>query len=285
MTATSTTAAMDAEQGRVNQGNGRPGAMTSGGTSTSSKSPILTEVEVDDEGRARCPDCGEFAVETMVSPLTGSLVRRGPCCESCQRKRDEAEKAKEKERALTRARYRRENIESLMARAGVSKRYLGCSLDNYKGKVPERRPAFITGPPGIGKTHLAVAYLREDLLAHGEEHCRFLRTVDLLKSIRDSFDDRSGDSEKRLLDYYGARVPFLVLDDLGAEKVSDFVLQTLYDLLDRRYGECLDTLITSNLTLEELAVHYLGHGDRLASRIAGMGPTLVLRGKDRRWQG
>jgi len=259
--------------------------MISGGTSTSSKSPIRTEVEVDGEGRARCPDCGEFAVETMVSPLTGSLMRRGPCCESCQKKRDEAEKAKAQERALAQARFRRENIESLMAKTGVSKRYLGCSLDNYKGKVQERRPAFITGPPGIGKTHLAVAYLREDLLAHGEEHCRFLRTVDLLKSIRDSFDDRSGDSEKRLLDYYGARVPFLVLDDLGAEKVSDFVLQTLYDLLDRRYGECLDTLITSNLTLEGLAVHYLGHGDRLASRIAGMGPTLILRGKDRRWQG
>jgi len=259
--------------------------MTSGGTNTSSKSPIRTEVEVDGEGRGRCPDCGEFAVETMVSPLTGSLVRRGPCCESCQRKREEEEKAKAQERALAQARFRRENIESLVARAGVSKRYLGCSLDNYKGKVPERRPAFITGPPGIGKTHLAVAYLREDLLAHGEEHCRFIRTVDLLKAIRDSFDDRSGDSEKRLLDYYGARVPFLVLDDLGAEKVSDFVLQTLYDLLDRRYGECLETLITSNLTLEELAVHYLGHGDRLASRIAGMGPTLILRGKDRRWQG
>jgi len=178
--------------------------MTSGGTSTSSRSPIRTEVEVDSEGRARCPDCGEFAVETMVSPLTGSMIRRGPCCENCQRKRVEAEKAKEKERALAQARYRWENIETLMGRAGVSKRYLGCSLDNYKGKVSDRRPAFITGPPGIGKTHLAVAYLREDLLAHGEEHCRFIRTVDLLKAIRDSFDDRSGDSEKRLLDYYGA---------------------------------------------------------------------------------
>ncbi len=180
--------------------------------------------------------------------------------------------------------FRRENIQNLLAKVGVTKRYLGCSLENYRGKVPESRPVFINGPPGTGKTHLAVAYLREDLLAHGEEHCRFVRTVDLLKAIRNSFNDNSGDSEKYLLDYYGAKVPFLVLDDLGAEKVSDFVLQTLYDLLDRRYGECLETLITSNLSLEELAGHYLGHGDRLASRIAGMGPTLVLRGKDRRWQ-
>ena len=87
------------------------------------------------------------------------------------------------------------------------------------------------------------------------------------------------------LEFYRAKVPFLLLDDLGAEKVSDFTLQTLYDLLDRRYGECLETLITSNLTLGQLAEHYGLHGDRLASRIAGMGTTLAIKGKDRRWEG
>lgn len=284
MTMTSEAEAMAADREQDHGGNVFPGDTIREKTNTSSKSRIPTEEGVDGEGRARCPDCGEFSIETMVSPFTGRLIKRGPCCGSCQEKRDEVAKAREQERTLAQARFRRENIEQLLARAGVPKRYQGCSLKNYRGKAPETRPAFMTGEPGIGKTHLAVAYLREDLLEHGEEHCRFLRTVDLLKSIRDSFDDRSGDSEKRLLDYYGARVPFLVLDDLGAEKVSDFVLQTLYDLLDRRYGECLDTLITSNLTLEELAVHYLSHGDRLVSRIAGMGATLVLKGKDRRWQ-
>lgn len=258
--------------------------MTSGLTSMSSRSPTRTDLEVDEKGRARCGDCGEFAVETMVMPLTQRRVKRGPYCDACQKKRDEAEQAATEEQARARARYRQENIESLLMRVGVPRRYLSCSLGNYQGEVPECRPAFVTGPPGVGKTHLAAAYLREVILAHGEGRGWFLRTVDLLKEIRNSFSDNSGDSERRLLDYYGARVPFLVLDDLGAEKVSDFVLQTLYDLLDRRYGECLDTLITSNLSLEELAVHYLGHGDRLASRIAGMGPTLVLKGKDRRWQ-
>jgi DNA replication protein DnaC len=224
-------------------------------------------------------------METMVNPITQGRIKRGPLCEACQEKRDLAARVAEEERNRARIRFRRENLTNLLARVGVPKRYLSCSLENYLGKVPEHPPAFITGPPGVGKTHLAAAYLREAVLACGVEICRFLRTVDLLKAIRDFFGDHSGDSEKHLLEFYGARVPFLVLDDLGAEKVSDFTLQTLYDLLDRRYGECLDTLITSNLTLGRLAEHYGSHGDRLASRIAGMGTTLAIKGKDRRWEG
>ena len=127
-------------------------------------------MELDAEGRARCLDCGEFAVETMVMPISQQRVRRSPCCEVCQRKRDEAERAAKEARARAIAKFRRENIETLLTRVGVPKRYLGCSLRNYQGKIPGFRPAFITGPPGTGKTHLAAAFLREDLLAHEEVH-------------------------------------------------------------------------------------------------------------------
>lgn len=79
--------------------------------------------------------------------------------------------------------------------------------------------------------------------------------------------------------------PFLVLDDLGTEKLSDWVQEKLYAILDWRYGQELPTLVTSNLTLAELASHYRAHGPRLASRIAGMGEEVELRGRDRRVSG
>jgi DNA replication protein DnaC len=57
--------------------------------------------------------------------------------------------------------------------------------------------------------------------------------------------------------------------------------KSFYLIINQRYGNEMPTIITSNLTLDQVAGNY---GDRLASRIAGMGTELVLDGKDRRLQ-
>jgi DNA replication protein DnaC len=113
---------------------------------------------------------------------------------------------------------------------------------------------------------------------HGEHHGRFLEAVELFLKLRDTFSKDSPLDESGILAGY-VNVPLLLLDDLGAEKVSDYVKQTLYLLINKRYGDCRDTFITSNLSLEEIGHSY---GDRLASRIAGKGEELILKGKDRR---
>lgn len=104
-------------------------------------------------------------------------------------------------------------------------------------------------------------------MQHGEHHGRILEAVELFLKLRDTFSKDSPLDESGILTGY-VNVPLLVLDDLGAEKVSDYVKQTLYLLINKRYGDCRDTIITSNLSLEEIGQSY---GDRLASRIAGMG--------------
>lgn len=73
--------------------------------------------------------------------------------------------------------------------------------------------------------------------------------------------------------------PLLVLDDLGAEKTTPWALQSLYVILNKRGSELRQTIITSNLSLDEMSNEL---SDRIASRIKGMCKVVVMKGKDRR---
>lgn len=232
------------------------------------------------ENLAVCNRCRQAKIPTIKLPFSERLIRQGLYCDECQAVVEAEEKQRKDQTRRNKTAIRAANMENLLAWVGVPKRFWHCSLENFEGKLPRRRPMFITGPAGTGKTHLAVAYLREEIIAQGAEQCKFLEAVELFLELRDSFRRDSPEDEERIIKTYTSK-PFLVIDDLGAEKVSDYVRQSLYFVINRRYGEELPTVVTSNLTLDQIAEVY---GERLSSRIAGMGPELVLKGRDRRWQ-
>lgn len=104
----------------------------------------------------------------------------------------------------------------------------------------------------------------------------FITVPELLMKIRSCFSlDKC---EETIVNKY-SNVPFLVLDDLGVEKGSEWALQTLYIIINNRYSNCLQTVITSNFSIEEIGIKL---GDRIASRIAGMCDVVELTGTDRR---
>jgi DNA replication protein DnaC len=160
----------------------------------------------------------------------------------------------------------------------VAPLFLNCSFDNYNTNKKNEKTIlnikqcavkefdkfiFIYGNPGTGKTHLSVSYLRERMFTD-TRRMKFISVPKLLLEIRGAFNKDSEVTEQKIVDDY-CKIPILVLDDLGTEKSSDFVLQCVYLILDSRYSSLLPTIITSNLNLEQISSIY---GDRISSRIA-----------------
>jgi DNA replication protein DnaC len=150
----------------------------------------------------------------------------------------------------------------LMAEARIPRRYQHCDLDNYvtyneqltKALQHAKRLAdgfpvvdkglFLLGPPGVGKTHLAVAVLRQVINTRGARGI-FYDTRDLLRVIRSTYDPVNRTQEMDVLRPV-IQADVLVLDDLGAEKTSEWVDETLNLIVNSRYSEKRTTVFTSN---------------------------------------
>lgn len=130
----------------------------------------------------------------------------------------------------------------------------------------------ILGPVGSGKTHEAFGAWRvlvED--GYGEGAARWASVPAMLEGMRPG---RGGQAEAELTE-----APLLLLDDLAAERGSDWTVEVLYRILDARYSWCRPTVITSNVDpgkVRELL------GDRIASRLNGLGERVTLDHADRR---
>ncbi|MDT3395281.1 ATP-binding protein [Streptomyces sp. B1866] len=132
----------------------------------------------------------------------------------------------------------------------------------------------LVGGTGTGKTHLAYGALRSLVGAGVGVRWHATTAADLYADLR----PRAGvDTEQDLRAV--ARIPLLILDDLGAAKTSEWTEEITYRLVNHRYNELLPTLITTNLPIRDLRQTV---GDRVASRLAEMTERVVLTGADRR---
>ena len=192
-----------------------------------------------------------------------------------------------------------EEVLKILAKNGVSKIFQRARREDIPEKTWSQVSGFLKGDsiflhgsPGIGKTHIAAALIREKILADNEAHYTYpdksvrvympsypvmITIPDLLLEIRECFNGGQ-ESESSIIERYSAK-KCLILDDMGAEKTSEWSIQTLYSIIDHRYRDEKQTLITSNLTLDEIAEKV---GDRIASRIAGMCKVVEIKGRDRR---
>jgi len=133
---------------------------------------------------------------------------------------------------------------------------------------------YITGPCGTGKTHLAAAIAYH--LRDNKKQCSFVIASTLFLQLRNSFNSEEK-NEMDIINKYSSP-DFAIFDDIGAQKISEYVIEAWYNIIDSRYGKMIPTVFTSNMTLSEISAFM---SDRIASRIAS-GLIFELKGDDRR---
>ena len=123
-------------------------------------------------------------------------------------------------------------------------RHVRSFLADLDGQIEAGRGLWFTGDLGTGKTSLAMLVSKAALDAG---HSVAIYSVPrLLAEIKDTYDRDSGDSYMQLFRRLCA-VDLLHLDDLGAERPTEWVLEQLYSIVNERWQEQRSIVVTSNL--------------------------------------
>lgn len=244
-----------------------------------------------------CPHCGaELQAEWVEFPpaLQEKYGKPGewdylPCTAECEKKNDR------REWELMR---RDARVEALRERSGLSKRLKGFTFASFKPyvshaatKAAERvekylaeweanreagKGLYFCGGVGTGKTHLAVAVMNE-VIRKEKVPSLFVTVPELLDNMRGAYNKPGRDLDEWMDSVQNAEL--LLLDDLGAERPSEWVKERLFVIINHRYREELPTIFTSNIGPKELAAQL---GERTASRVISMCEGVELEGPDYR---
>jgi DNA replication protein DnaC len=213
----------------------------------------------------KCKECGnEFRT-------TNFGERDGDICSNCY---------KIKNRTVSPDKY--------LVKIGVGKRHSVCNLENYDGnehcvvtkkicKSFNENILIQSNNVGNGKTHLAAGILLKFGLVNASTH-KFINFSNLMLDIKSTFDKRYSDyGEDEVIKKY-CGYGMLVIDDIGAEKSSEYAVSILYIILNNRYESELPTVATTNMSGNEIINQY---GKRVLSRLRS-GYLITLETKDRR---
>lgn len=222
------------------------------------------------ESEERCPDCGRKIWYGQIGD-----GKPFPLVCDCEKEKENREFAEGGEmwkkdminRSGVGGRFRDNSLGTMNVLKGQESAFCAAVefvKDYTAGKKP--KGLVIVGPVGSGKTFLAAAIIHDVIMsmpvsrenqirglrgiAIGTPDAMFYSTVELYNDMRHEQSKYADDA----VDVINAvkRKPLIVLDDIGAEKPSEWTRERLYEIVDYRYRNELPTIVTSNIFGETL---------------------------------
>jgi len=223
---------------------------------------MLSQTELAHLAVARCADCAGTGIAEDGEPCA--------CCDTFETAVARANFPPRWETA-TLADVQWEAIQPANVRTGLQT--YAADLERY---LDENLGLFLSGPVGCGKTHLAIGI--------GKLACALGYTVHFVsvpawfQALRDSYAETRQPRERALMQPL-QKTALLILDDLGAERASDWGRERLYVVVNQRSVQQLPTLVTTNESLTDLEAAL---GPRTLSRLCGDALVFTLAGDDYR---
>ena len=240
---------------------------------------------------ARCAKCGDAGM-VLVTGADGRRAARACVCQQELRRSFRVKAARIPKRYEHCVLESFDVLPNADASLGMALKMARKFVEGYPMETGGRG-LLLTGSIGVGKTHLAVGMLLALMEEKGVPGL-FYDYRELLKEIQHSYNPQVNSTELEVLrPVFEAEV--LVLDELGAQKPTDWVWDTVALILNTRYNDKRTTIITTNYADLPPAAMMTGSaaqraareetlgdriGERMRSRLAEMCVRMEMTGKD-----
>ncbi len=182
-----------------------------------------------------CPQCG-FPIEPFISVVTGRILYPVCPCEIEEERLQRERLVGQRKALMLESLFEgcaigealpAADFESFIERPGAEAAYEAALeyAEDLPGKLEAGRGLIIVGPPGCGKSHLVSAAARR--AKEAGYSVLFERAPKLLMRLHAAYNSQSKTCELEMFEALG-RVDLLVIDDLGAEKRTEWSEQTIY---------------------------------------------------------
>lgn len=218
-----------------------------------------------------CIRCGEKFPTHIILELGNTVIKKQVCDKCSKAEKESREKADTERENLERMHKIRENIEKIPAKY----RQLETDKTDLLEKC-SKKSVFITGGVGTGKT-VFLASLAKRVIKTGET-IKWINYSEFIMNLQSQFrvdSENPFETAQKVAQFNG----WIFIDDLGAEKLTDYVRQITYYILNEREQWNLPLCITSNYSLADIDELI---DKRISSRISGICEAIKFTGADRR---
>ena len=250
------------------------------------KAAAAIKMEAGDYVKDDLLHCGKCNTPKQCFVEVFGTIRKPPCLCKCkvEEREQEAEERRQREFSEKVQRYRSIGFpESEMSKWNFaaddgSNPKMSAAMQNYVQHFDEfqkqGKGLLLFGSVGTGKTFLA-ACVANALIDRGVP-CLVTNFARIANTVQGLFEGRQ--------EYYDSlnKFPLLVLDDLSAERKTEYMQEIVFNVIDARYRAKLPLIITTNLTREQLMQPEDITYQRIYSRLFEMCTPIEIAGEDRR---